>query len=101
MPSAIATTNHDEIRRWVEERGGKPACVRGTGGEGDPGVLRIEFPEYNPEVTEKLAPMAWDEWFDAFDRNELALLVQEEVGGNRSYFNKLVRRDTVKQEARA
>ena len=29
------TTDHDEIRRWAEERGGKPATVKGTesGGE--------------------------------------------------------------------
>jgi len=26
------TTDHDEIRRWVEARGGKPATVKGTGG---------------------------------------------------------------------
>jgi hypothetical protein len=31
------TTDHDEIRRWVEEHGGRPAVVRDTreDGEGD------------------------------------------------------------------
>jgi hypothetical protein len=32
------TTTHDEIRRWVEERGGRPAAVKGTGGDGGPGI---------------------------------------------------------------
>jgi hypothetical protein len=38
------TTEHEQIRRWVEERGGKPARVRGTGSDDDPGILRIDFP---------------------------------------------------------
>ena len=33
------TTDHDEIRRWVEERDGVPASVRGTE-EGDELVRR-------------------------------------------------------------
>ena len=24
------TTDHEEIRRWVEEHGGKPATIKGT-----------------------------------------------------------------------
>ncbi len=27
------TTDHDEIRRWVEEHGGTPASVKGTESE--------------------------------------------------------------------
>jgi hypothetical protein len=38
------TTDHDEIRRWVEEHGGKPARVRGDRDDNDPGLLRIDFP---------------------------------------------------------
>ena len=42
---STTTTDHDEIRRWVEEHGGKPASVKGTEGGGDElGVLRIDFP---------------------------------------------------------
>lgn len=32
------TIHHDEIRRWAEARGGKPAVVKGTD------ILRINFP---------------------------------------------------------
>ena len=39
--SGHTTTNHEFIKQWVTERGGHPACVRGTG-EDEIGVLRIE-----------------------------------------------------------
>jgi hypothetical protein len=36
----------------------------------------------------------WEEWFDAFDSNNLALLYQEQKSsGEDSTFSKLVRRD--------
>lgn len=38
------TTDHEEIRQWVEAHGGRPASVHGTEGSVDPGVLRIDFP---------------------------------------------------------
>ena len=38
------TTDHDEIRRWVEERGGRPAAVKETGNGDDPGILRSFMP---------------------------------------------------------
>jgi hypothetical protein len=85
------TTDHEEIRRWVEERGGKPAIVRGTE-NGDGGVLRIDFP--GGAGTESLEHVSWDEWFRIFDENELAFLYQEQkASGEGSTFFKLVRRD--------
>ena len=81
------TTNHDEIRKWVEERGGHPATVRGTGDRDEPGVLRIDFPGYSGK--DRLEEISWDEWFRAFDENGLALLYQDE---GQSRFNKLVNR---------
>jgi hypothetical protein len=40
--SSRQTTDHDEIRRWAEERGGHPANVRGTEDRGEEaGLLRI------------------------------------------------------------
>ena len=37
---ANTTTDHEEIRKWVESRGGCPARVKRTGSDGDPGILR-------------------------------------------------------------
>ena len=85
------TTDHDEIRGWVEAHGGKPARVRGTGGGDDPGVLRIDFP--GGAGDEDLEPISWDEWFQKFDEQQLAALIQERrADGDDSTFVKLVKR---------
>lgn len=65
MATAQRTTDHEEIRRWVESRGGHPAIVEGTGG-----MLRIDFGE--PE--EHLEHVDWDRFFDIFDRSNIAFL---------------------------
>jgi len=86
-------TDHDEIRRWAEARGGKPACVKGTGGGDDVGMIRIDFPGYSGEGS--LEPISWDEWFDKFEESDLALVVENQgPEGDKARFNKLVRRDT-------
>ena len=39
------TTDHDEIRRWAEERNGKAGVDEGTERKGEEaGLLRIDFP---------------------------------------------------------
>lgn len=87
MSAAITTTSHDEIRRWAEERDGRPARVA-TDEPG--GILRFDFGE--PE--EGLEEIPWETFFQIFDRNDLAFLYQDETGGGgKSRFNKFVRRD--------
>jgi hypothetical protein len=86
-------TDHDEIRRWAEERNAAPACVRHTGGKSDIGMIRLDFPGYSGETS--LEHIDWVEWFQKFDENNLALLVQEETArGEKSNFNKIVGRET-------
>ena len=86
------TTDHEEIRRWVEARGGKPATVRGTCNGDEAGVLRIDFPGGAGE--DQLEHISWNEWFEKFDENQLAFLYQEEkASGEDSTFFKLVSRD--------
>ena len=93
------TTDHDEIRRWAEERGAKPAAVQRSESEDEPGVIRLDFPGYNGEGS--LEEIGWDEWFQKFDESNLALLYQgETAGGERSNFNKLVSRQTAQQASR-
>ena len=100
MASARPTVDHEEIRRWAELRDGKPACVRGTGGRGDVGMLRLDFPGYSGGDT--LEEISWDEWFRQFDENNLALLIQDRTSdGELSNFNKLVNRDTVEENEKA
>lgn len=86
--SAVSTTDHDEIRDWVESRGGHPATVKSTArGSQAAGVLRIDFPEFSGGRS--LKAIEWDEWFEVFEENDLAFLYQPK-GDSR--FSKLVRR---------
>ncbi len=88
---AQTTTDHDQIRQWAEERGAHPACVKGTGGKGDAGVLRLDFPGYSG--AKSLREIDWEEFFEKFDEQNLALLYQDTTkGGRKSNFNKLVSR---------
>jgi hypothetical protein len=84
------TTDHNEIRRWAEQHGGRPAAVEGTGSGDDPGILRIMFPDAPQHDDENLEELSWDEWLTAFDANGLALVHEPD-----SNFNKLVSRANV------
>jgi hypothetical protein len=91
---ARATVDHEEIRRWVEERGGKPAVVKRTNNGKAPGILRVDFPGFSGQ--QSLEEIDWDDWFERFESAKLAFLHQDETGpGRPSRFNKLVSRDTV------
>lgn len=92
MAQAQTTTDHDVIRRWTEDRGGRPATVKRTAGE-EPGILRIDFPGYSGE--ESLEKIGWDDFFDKFEEQDLAFLDQETTDdGELSRFCKLVNRES-------
>jgi hypothetical protein len=61
---------HDVIRGWAEERGGRPARVRGSE------VLRLAF--------EKLPPnwetISWQEFFRTFDRSGQTFMYEDSPG---------------------
>ena len=91
MPSATRTTDHDTIRRWVEERGGHPATVAATREGDDAGILRIDFESTKSEGLERIN---WEQFFETFEQAKLAFLYQHETEhGQTSRFFKLVRRD--------
>jgi hypothetical protein len=87
------TTDHETIRRWVEDRGGKPAAVKSTHKSGqDTGIIRIDFPGYTGKDT--LEEISWDEFFQKFDEANLAFVYEDETStGQKSNFNKLVKHD--------
>ncbi|WP_125777928.1 hypothetical protein [Antribacter gilvus] len=85
------TTDHDEIRRWVEEHDGRPVSVRGTEGAAEAGVLRIDFPGGSGD--DRFEEVSWDDWFAKFDEEKLAFLYQaQKADGGDSTFFKLVSR---------
>ena len=96
---AKVTTDHNEIKQWVEERDGRPARVKGTDKGDSGGLLRIDYPGFSGEDT--LETITWDEFFQAFEENNLAFLYQEETkGGKESRFSKLISRDAEKEQTK-
>jgi hypothetical protein len=86
---AQQTTSHNVIRKWAEERGGKPATVKATEEDGHAGILRIDF----DPPDEGLDRISWDEFFAKFDETGIAFLHQDRTkDGKMSRFHKFVRR---------
>jgi hypothetical protein len=85
------TTDHEVIRKWVEERKGRPATVKGTDDEKRAGLLRIFYQDYHGK--ESLKEITWEEFFEKFEEKELAFLYQEKTkSGAISRFSKFVSR---------
>jgi hypothetical protein len=94
------TTDHDVIKRWIADRGGRPATVKGTGGEDDAGLLRIDFPRYGRRGS--LEEVSWEDFFEKFEEKKLTFLYQDETReGKESRFFKFIRRqEEVRGETR-
>lgn len=88
------TIDHDEIRRWAESKGGKPAAVGRTHEGGDVGIIRLMFPDSKQSEHGALVEIGWDEFFKQFDEAELALIYDDD-----SLFSKLIGRDTADKRA--
>jgi hypothetical protein len=87
-----ATTNHDEIRRWAESKGGKPAAVDRTHKGEDVGIIRLMFPDNKQSEHQSLVEISWDAFFEQFEESKLALLYEED-----SLFSKMIGRDTLEK----
>jgi hypothetical protein len=83
---SLATTHHEVIKSWAEERGGRPATVEGTEHGDHLGVLRFDF----GGDSENLRHVSWDEWFETFDARRLNFIYQEQRSdGRQSTFFRL------------
>lgn len=90
------TTDHAMIKRWVEERGGEPARVKGSGDMHDAGTLRFDF----DEADRQLEPISWGDFFETLDHRSLALVYQDTtLEGDTSRFFEFVPRDKAHEEA--
>lgn len=91
MALSKTTRDHDEIRRWAEERGAIPSEVASTERGREPGILRFQFPDAPNRNDGKLKEISWDAFFEKFDENDLELLYQDKTAeGQPSNFNKLI-----------
>jgi hypothetical protein len=78
MSATKTTTDHEQIRRWAEERGGRPAAVVSPLPQNKvAGGLRIDFPDY--DSGEVLQEISWAEFFDKFEEQNLVFMYQEEM----------------------
>ncbi len=90
MSQAKTTTDHKEIRTWIESRKGRPTVVEGTEGKDGEGILRVDF----REPDDALQPIGWEIFFKTFDDRKLAFLHQDKTAdGQLSRFHKFVRRE--------
>ena len=77
------TADHAEIRRWVEERGGRPGVIPARDGGKR---LAVSFEAAGCE------PLSWDEFFERFDRESLAFAYPPDANGEGVRDAKLVSR---------
>jgi hypothetical protein len=89
MSTTKVTTDHNEIREWVEGRGGSPGRVQSAETGENLQLLRITFPGVGGDAP--VQAVEWKEWFDIFESRELAFLYQDKTpDGHDSHYNKVV-----------
>ncbi len=97
MALSKSTKDHEEIRRWAEARGAVPSEVSSTHRDGEPGILRFQFPKAKQKNDAALQEISWEEFFEKFDENDLELIYQEKTAaGQKSNFNKLIHPESEK-----
>lgn len=101
MAETVTLTNHDEIRDWAAARMGAPAIVDVSASSGTQPMLMIAFDQiaYQDQDRAERAQTAggrelveWSEWFEVFDREDLALVVAADRPGVRDSWHQLTKR---------
>lgn len=101
MTDTITLTGHEEIRDWAAARMGAPAVVDISPAGGTQPMLRLVFDQAayqdqdqaeRPTNSGGIELVEWDEWFEIFDAQELALVVGKETPGRRDSFHEIIRR---------
>ena len=87
MTEQKKTTDHAEIKNFAEKRDMKPAAVKTDASDGGQHLIRLMQPSSPQSQNENLNEISWNDWFEDFDKNKLALVYDEE-----NNFNKLVSR---------
>ncbi|HYC71958.1 MAG TPA: hypothetical protein VEB66_12170 [Opitutaceae bacterium] len=90
-PATARTIDHRRIRRWAEDRKGRPVAVKYAGT--DPAAtLRFEFGDrrVDPDVDE----LTWTDFFERFEDLRLAFVHDRDgPNGARGSFHKFAPRD--------
>lgn len=82
MSSSDVTQDHEKIKSWITQHGGKPAVVEGTEDNGSgAGLLRVKFDDKQDDLVE----LDWQEFFSTFDQKGLSFLYQSEPKDSRFF----------------
>ena len=76
--------DHDEIRTWIEEGNGQ------SGKMADTELIAVYFGSPESDIT----PIEWEEFFEIFDRSNLAFMYEERSSGDTSSFFEFIDRAT-------
>ncbi len=88
-------TSREDIRQWVEARGGNPMLMDVPEGTGNRTLLQLTFGQHalnsdNNEGPDRIGGfhlVSWEEWFAALEEGQLALRVSDDpAGGNEAEF---------------
>ncbi len=102
-PDSKITTNHKEIKKWVEKHGGRPAVFDDPTTNNDMVSIRVDFPGKRDEVfmhsnvVSEVVP--WDYFFELFDKYKLAFIYQkrhDETEKDLTLAYKFVKRENIK-----
>ncbi len=77
------TADHGEIRRWVEEHGGRPGRVEAGAGRDR---LTVAFEDADCDG------LSWEDFFERFEREGLAFVYSPDANGEGVRSAKLVSR---------
>lgn len=101
MTETVTLTDHDQIRDWAAARAGFPAIVDISPAGGTQPMLTLVFGQiaYQDQDQAERAQnsggrelVEWSEWFEVFDKEELALVVAADRPGIRDSWHEIVRR---------
>ncbi len=101
MPDTVTLTDHEAIRDWAAARMGLPAVVDTSPQAGVQPMLRIVFDQRAyQDQDQPERPMnaggyelvEWDEWFELFDKADLAIVVGADAPGQRDSTHEMIKR---------
>lgn len=101
MPRTQTLTRHRDIQNWVKSRHGHPAVtgIRDSLGQAR-ARLRLAFRTGErrermalPNQDDGLSPISWQAWLAEFDRQNLALRVNDDLDGSPEKAFEFIRRE--------
>jgi hypothetical protein len=88
-------TSREDIRQWVEARGGYPMLMETPDGTGTRTLLQLTFGQHllnsegneGPDRIGGFQLSSWDDWFTALEENGLSIKVSDDpAGGSENEF---------------